>query len=72
MTFYYWHALHPKIKWIAMDYNGAWYGYETPPSRMEGDFWSHQSLVWEELSCLNPAIFPDLPWEDSLIERPKS
>ena len=71
MTFYYWHALHPKIQWIAMDYSGAWYGYQDKPTR-DRDHWGHPDLDWDCLEAFNPSIFPDLPWEDSLIMRPKT
>lgn len=54
-----------------MDYSGAWYGYQDKPTR-DRDHWGHPDLDWDCLEAFNPSIFPDLPWEDSLIMRPKT
>lgn len=69
--FKHWEVLHPNISYIAKDAVGMWWGFEEKPFLWE------ELGSWEscELMCtlhhINPEVFPDIHWKESLIGRPE-
>jgi hypothetical protein len=66
-----WDILQPEIKWLAMDYDGRWYGYTKKPFQTldswkityDGSWWSLENVVM-------PPSAPE-DWTKTLAERPE-
>lgn len=71
--------LHRNFNFVARDEDGTWYAYGYRPERAD-DQWDPQEddefmqRLWDDLVDLSslPFIVPDVPWHESLIERPNS
>ena len=68
--FEYWDLLNEYIKYIAKDNDGRWFGYKIKPFIGKFKRWDVADHVYYPLSSLNPSVFPECNWENSLIERP--
>ena len=74
--FYRWDLLLPSIVCIAKDLSGVWYGYEGIPVKdLQYAEWdliqSDRNLVVYRLEGINPSLFPNCVWKESLIKRPE-
>lgn len=69
-----WSALHPDIKFIARDSNGAIFGYhEKPTVKPHGSaiWYATGALVAVKLNSVVASLKPgDCDWKDSLVKRP--
>lgn len=63
-----WPAMPIWVSHLAKDSNGAWFGYDTKPSR-ENRSWSTPEYKGYRI---DPSYFPKFSgdWKDSLVERP--
>lgn len=72
IVFDHWHILIEDVKYLAKDRDGDWIGYGEKPSKEEG-IWAAQSLDgYYSVESLNPTLFPECDWENSLIKRPEN
>lgn len=70
--FKHWHLLRKEITQIAKDEDGVWYGYDISPF-METTVWTNAgrgNANLYGLQGLDPSLFPECDWKQSLIERP--
>lgn len=74
LVFAQWDLLTQAAQWIAKNEKGFWYSYTEKPELFVsewtglGQWRGSGSLI---LEGINPKLFPECDWKDSLIKRPK-
>ena len=71
LVFEHWDLLHEDIKYLVKDDNERWYAHSGKPSKDEEERNAPRYDGCYSVAALNPTIFPDCDWENSLIERPE-
>ena len=71
LVFEHWDLLCDDIKYLAKDGDGDWYGYREKPSKEEWEWGTQRYDGYYSVEALNPSLFPDCDWENSLIKRPE-
>ena len=71
-VFEHWNLLRKEVTHIAKDQDGVWYGYDISPF-METTVWTNAgqgNANLYGLQGLDPSLFPECDWKQSLIQRP--
>lgn len=70
-VFEYWHVLNKDIRFLAKDEDNMWCGFKEEPIIQDYDWRPHgDGNIDIRILGLDPSIFPECPWQHSLIERP--
>lgn len=74
LVFKHWNLLREEAKYLAKDEKGFWYSYTEKPELFVSEWtglgqWRGSGSL--NLEGINPKLFPECDWKDSLIERPK-
>ena len=65
-----WAKIPAAYAFAAADYNGEWYAFAAEPKKRT-NYWSTGDDIWFLLRADDVGMLPNVPWKDSLCQRPE-